>query len=113
MQSLVELEVTTYSLIAQYANVYRRGCLDISDLDEDKYIIFEQLVTTKMSLMYSAFTQYKNGLMDEYNSYLLDWGRIYLKQPGFLGVWNKMKDNWPMDFCETLDDVEQATKHDA
>ena len=34
-QAVLELEITTYALKAQYANVYRRGCANILDLDDD------------------------------------------------------------------------------
>ena len=35
IQAILELEITTYALRAQYANIYRRGCANILDLDDD------------------------------------------------------------------------------
>ena len=35
VQAILELEITTYALKAQHANVYRRGCANILDLDDD------------------------------------------------------------------------------
>jgi hypothetical protein len=54
-QALLELEITTFALKAQYANVYRRGCANILDLDDDERIVFEQVVSSEMSLFNSGF----------------------------------------------------------
>ena len=46
-QAILELEITTFALRAQYANVYRRGCANILDLDDDERVVFEQLVSSE------------------------------------------------------------------
>lgn len=56
-QAILELEITTYALKGQYASIYRRGCANILDLDDDERVIFEQVVSSEMSLFSSAFIQ--------------------------------------------------------
>ena len=111
-QSIVELEITTFALKAQYANVYRRGCANISDLDDDERIIFEQIVSSEMSLFSSTFIQIQNGLMDDNAAFDRDWKRFYLKQPGFQEMWSEIKTAYSNEFCQHLDDV-QKTVEDA
>ena len=109
-QALLELETTTYALKAQYANVYRRGCANILDLDDDERVVFEQVVSSEMSLFNSAFTQVQNGLMDDNASFDRDWKRFYLKQSGFQEVWSEIKTTYPNEFCQHLDDVQKTVE---
>ena len=108
VQAILELEITTYALKAQYANVYRRGCANILDLDDDERVVFEQIVASEMSLFNSAFTQVQNGLMDDDAAYDRDWIRFYLKQPGFQVIWSEIKTSYPNDFCQHLDDLQKT-----
>jgi hypothetical protein len=108
VQAILELEITTYALKAQYANVYRRGCANILDLDDDERIIFEQLVSAEMSLFNSAFIQVQNGLMDDDASFARDWIRFYLKQPGFQVIWSEIRSAYPNEFCQHLDDLQKT-----
>ena len=91
VQALMDLEISTYALKAQHASVYRRGCANISDLNEDERVIFEQVVSAEMSVFSSAFMQVQNGLMDDDDSFDRDWLRFYLKQPGFQEVWSEIR----------------------
>ena len=109
-QAILELEITTYALKAQYANVYRRGCANILDLDDDERVVFEQLVASEMSLFNSAFLQVQNGLMDDDASFDRDWIRFYIKQSGFKVIWSEIKTTYPNDFCQHLDDVEKTAE---
>ena len=109
-QALMELEITTYALRAQYANIYRRGCTNISGLDSDERVVFEQVVSAEMSLFSSAFIQIQNGLMDDDGSYDRDWVRFYLKQPGFQEMWSEIKVAYSREFCQHLDEVQQAAE---
>ena len=109
-QAILELEVTTYALKAQYANVYRRGCANILDLDDDEKVVFEQVVSSEMSLFNSAFIQEQNGLMDNDASFDRDWIRFYLKQSGFQVMWSEIKTAYPRDFCQHLDDVQKTVE---
>jgi len=104
------LEITTYALKAQYANVYRRGCVNILDLDDDERVIFEQIVASEMSLFNSAYLQVRNGLMDDDASFDRDWKRFYLKQPGFQVIWSEIRSSYPKEFCQHLDDVQKTVE---
>jgi len=108
IQAILELEITTYALKAQYANVYRRGCANILDLDDDERVIFEQVVASEMSLFNSAYLQVRNGLMDDDAAFDRDWKRFYLKQPGFQIIWSEIRSTYPKEFCQHLDDVQKA-----
>jgi hypothetical protein len=109
-QSILELEITTYALKAQYANVYRRGCADILDLDDDERVVFEQVVAAEMSLYNSAFIQVQNDLMDDDASFDRDWTRWYIKQPGFQVIWSEIKTAYPNDFRQHLDKVQKTVE---
>ena len=109
-QAIVELEVATFALKAQYANVYRRGCANILDLDDDERIVFEQVVASEMSLFSSVYIQVQNDLMDDKASFDRDWIRYYLKQPGFQEMWSEIKTTYPNEFCQHLDDVQKTVE---
>jgi len=110
VQAILELEITTYALKAQYANVYRRGCANILDLDDDERVIFEQVVSSEMSLFSSAYIQVQNGLMDDDAAFDRDWIRFYLKQPGFQEMWSEIKIAYSNDFRQHLDDVQKTVE---
>ena len=113
VQAILELETTTYALKAQYANVYRRGCSNILDLDDDERVIFEQVVSSEMSLFNSAFLQVQNDLMDDDASFDRDWIRFYLKQSGFQVIWSEIRTTYPNDFCQHLDNVQKTVERAA
>ncbi len=104
----MELEITTFALKAQYANVYRRGCANILDLDDDERVVFDQVVSYEIYLFNSAFTQVQNGLIDGAAAFDRDGKRFYLKQSGFQVIWSEIKTAYPKDFCQHLDDVEKT-----
>jgi len=110
IQALLELEITTFALKAQYANVYRRGCANILDIDDDERVVFEQVVSSEMSLFNSAFTQVQNGLIESNASFDRDWKRFYLKQSGFQVIWSEIKSAYPNEFCQHLDDVQKTVE---
>jgi len=110
VQAILELEITTCALKAQYANVYRRGCANILDLDDDERVIFEQVVSSEMSLFSSAYIQVQNGLMDDDAAFARDWIRFYLKQPGFQEMWSEIKIAYSSEFCQHLDDVQKTAE---
>jgi hypothetical protein len=109
-QSIVELEITTFALKAQYANVYRRGCANILDLDDDERVVFEQVVASEMSLFSTVFIQVQNGLMDDDATFDRDWIRFYLKQSGFQVIWSEIKTAYSNEFCQHLDDVQKTVE---
>ena len=109
-QAIVDIEIATFALKAQYANIYRRGCANVLDLDDDERIIFEQVVSSEMSLFSSVFIQVQNGLMDDDAAFDRDWIRFYLKQSGFQAIWSEIKTSYPNDFCQHLDDVQKTAE---
>ena len=102
-QLLMQLEISTFALIAQHASVYDRGLKSIDELNSEEQIVFEQLVSAVLSLMVSGFFQYKTGLMPSYDEYLSEWKEVYLNAPGFQSVWEKIRHTYPVDFGECLD----------
>ena len=108
--AIVELEISTFALKAQYANVYRRGCANILELDDDERVIFEQVVSSEMSLFSAAFIQVQNGLMDDNAAFDRDWLRFYLKQPGFQIMWSEIRTTYSNEFCEHLDDLQKTVE---
>lgn len=109
-QGLMDSEIAAYALKAQYANVYRRGCANILDLDDDERVIFEQIVSAEMSVFSSAFIQVQNGLMDDDSAFDRDWIRFYLKQPGFQDMWSEIKIAYSREFCQHLDDIQKTVE---
>ena len=109
-QAILELEITTYALKAQHANVYRRGCANILDLDDDERVVFEQLVSSEMSLFSSAYIQVQNGLMNDDAAFDRDWIRFYLKQPGFQEMWSEIKTTYSSEFRQHLDGVQKTVE---
>jgi hypothetical protein len=108
--SLLDLEVSTFALIAQHAGIYHRGCESIEDLRPEEKIVFEQLVSAVMTLMTSGFIQFQNDLLPDYDTYLSDWENMYLKRLGFQSMWHEIRHGYPNDFCQCLDQVERSVK---
>ena len=107
-QSLLDLEVSTFALIAQHAGIYHRGRESIEDLSPEEKIVFEQLVSAVKSLMVSAFIQFQNGLLASYDPFLSDWKNVFLNKPGFQSMWTEIRSGYPEDFCQCLDEVGKA-----
>lgn len=114
VQAILELEIQTNAFKAQYANIYRRGCANILDLDldldDDERVTFEQLVSAEMSLFGSACIQVQNGLMNDDDAFDRDWIRFYLKQPGFQEMWSEIKIAYSNEFRQHLDDVQKTAE---
>ena len=109
-QALMSQEITVFALLAQYANVFRRGCAGIEDLDADEVEIFEYLVSPVASQSYSAFVQYQRNLITEsvWAPYIVDWIN-YVEKPGFRLAWSKIRSIYPIEFSQCLDEAEKNT----
>ena len=101
---VISLEINTFALIAQHAGIYQRGCKNVDDFNPEETVVFEQLVSAVMSLMAAAFIQFQNGLMPDYDTYIADLENTYLNEPGFQSVWANLRQSYPKDFCEFLDE---------
>ena len=110
-QGLMSQEITVFALLAEYSNVFRRGCENIEDLDADESATFEFLVAAVLSQYYSAFVQYQRNLITEsvWTAYLADWLN-YNEKPGFRLAWSKLRSVYPIEFCQCLDDAEKNTE---
>ncbi len=110
-QSLMTAEMEVYALIAQHAGVYRRGCANLSDLDPDEAVVFEQLVLAVMSQLYGAFVQYQRNLIPEtvWLAYLREW-EISIGMPGLQEVWTQNKNSYPIQFRQCLTEYEILLK---
>jgi hypothetical protein len=108
-QALMTQEMALYALIAEHANVYRRGSERIDKLDADEYVVFENLVYAQMSQLYSAFVQFQRGLIPQsvWDAYIADWPD-YIVEIGFRQVWDKIKNGYPSEFQQCLNEITPA-----
>jgi hypothetical protein len=60
--------------------------------------------------MVSGFIQFQIGLLSDYDTYVADWEKVYLKKPGFQSAWTKLRHSYPEDFCRCLDEVGRSTE---
>jgi hypothetical protein len=95
----MDLEVAVFELLANNATLYLKGCSDPKALNEEEAFRYDKLVSAQMSLYYSAFVQYRGGLIPEemwlaYLSTLKD----YLTKPGFSLAWKATEGMYPKPF---------------
>jgi len=103
VQSLMSFEKDVFQMLANNADVYLRGCEDISKLSAGHKFQFERLVAVQMSLSYSAFVQHGQELIDDevwdaYENAL----RRYLGRPGFLTAWRSFETGYPKSFRDMI-----------
>jgi len=112
-QAMMSQEMAVYAFLAQYANIFGRGCAGIEDLDNDEADIFEYLVSAVASQSYSAFVQYQRNLIAEsvWVAYIADWNG-FVERPGFRLAWSKIRSVYPLEFCQCVDEAE-TTKNPA
>ena len=98
-QALMTQEMALYALVAEHANIYRRGGERIDQLDADEYVVYDNLVSAQMSQLYSAFVQFQRGLIPQsvWAAYTADWPD-YRAQTGFCHTWDSIKHAWPAEF---------------
>ena len=108
-QTLMSLEMSMYHLLAQHADLYKRGSADVADLTPDETNVFEFLVSAVMSQMYSAFAQYRRKLITPavWETYLTEWESDYLTHSGFQHQWELIEHAYPKDFRQSLDQVKK------
>ena len=104
VQSLMSMEKDVFGLLANHASMYLRGCDDISNLSAVEKFQFERLVAVQMSLSYSAFVQYGQGLIDDevWEAYA-NALKKYLSAEGFRASWKTMELQYPKSFREIAD----------
>lgn len=99
VQSLMNFEKDVFALIANNAQLYLRGCDDISGLSPAEALSFDRIVGSYMSLFYSAHVQYGQQLIDEevWEAYA-NALRANFARPGFQNCWRKMETSYPATF---------------
>lgn len=99
VQSLMTFEKDVFHLLANNAEIYLRGCNDITKLTASQKFQFEQLVKVQMSLTYSAFVQHGQELIDDevWEAYVAAL-QNYKSSPGFLASWQEFEVSYPKSF---------------
>jgi hypothetical protein len=108
-QALMTQEMALYALVAEHANIYRRGSESTEQLDADEYVVYTHLIAALMSQLYSAFVQFQRGLIPQstWDAYTADWPDN-IHQLGFRHAWDGMKHGYPEEFRQCLDEVTPA-----
>ena len=101
VQSLMSLEKDVFSLLANNAALCLRGNARASRLSPAEMFRYERLVALQMSMYYSAFVQYGQGLIDEevWEAYF-EALKTQLAKPGFRQTWKTMEKRYPRSFRE-------------
>ncbi len=103
VQSLMTLEKDIFSLIADHANVYRRGCDDFSDLDNDEAVQFTYIIAAEMSLVYNAYGQFQRNLIsaEDWEAYK-DGTLKRLAETGYGDAWALLEADYPKSFRDAF-----------
>jgi hypothetical protein len=98
-QTLMSQEIDVYSLTAQHAGIYRRGCENLAGLSSDDRVVFDHIMLAQMSQFYSGYVQFKRGLIPQqvWQAYRrsASWT---LDDSGFMESWEALKHTYPEDF---------------
>ena len=99
----MDLEVAVFDLLASNAPLYLKGCADSTTLSEQELFQFDKFVSAQMSLYYSAYVQYQEGLIGEamWQAYAATI-RDYLKKPGFVVIWRSTEALYPKEFIDLI-----------
>ena len=92
--------------VIQYADVFRRGCEDVTQLSETEQLQFDRILGAHFSLLFSAYTQLERGLIEDdvWQAYLNALSR-YAAYPSYRAVWRNMRDGYPEDMRLAIEDV--------
>lgn len=103
VQSLMSFEKDVFSLLANNSALYLRGCQDVSKLTAEERFHFDRLVGTQMSLYYSAFVQFHQGLIDDevWEAYF-NAIKVCFSAPGFRSSWDAMQLRYPTSFQKVV-----------
>jgi hypothetical protein len=106
-QSLMTLETEIFKLIADNANVYRRGCDDYFALDEDETVQFNYIVAAELSLVFSAHVQYQRNLISAEVWSAYQHGAVNrIKETGYGNAWQALAAEYPKSFRDILESPE-------
>ena len=99
VQSLMTYEHAVYALLIDHAADFLAGGTDRDGLSAEARFRFDRLVQAYMSLFYSAFKQYEQGLIDPdvwtaYRNSL----QAKMALPGFAASWHATSAAYPKPF---------------
>lgn len=103
VQSLMNFEKDVYAMIAADSGLYLKGCENPEELSPADALKFSRIISTQMSLFYSAFVQHGEGLIDDevWEAYA-NALRTYLKPAGYRATWQKMELHYPKSFRDMI-----------
>ena len=104
VQALMSLEREVFAMLASHAELFTRGRRNRSDLSEEDQFRFDMVVKSEMSLVYSAFVQFEQNLIDQevWDAYL-SAARAHIEHPGFAESWESFKFGYPKSFRDMMD----------
>lgn len=103
VQSLMSLEREVFTLLADNAELFITGCKDIASLSESDRFRFDRISSAQMSLIYSAYVQFENELIDEetWVAYV-NAAKRYMAHPGFRESWQSYSTGYPASFGQAI-----------
>jgi len=103
VQALMSFEKDVYALIANNAGLYLKGSAGIAKLTAPQKLAFERIVSAQMSLLYSAYVQFQQQLIDDevWEAYVNAINR-YMKNSGFRDSWKSFENSYPKSFRDMV-----------
>lgn len=103
VQSLMSFEKDVYALIVANAELYQKGSAGLSKLTSTQKLAFERIVSAQMSLIYSAYVQFQQHLIDDevWEAYF-NAIKKYMKAPGFRESWKSFELHYPKSFRDMI-----------
>ncbi|MBL9045853.1 MAG: hypothetical protein JNK34_00840 [Tabrizicola sp.] len=99
VHSLMNFEQAVYAILIDNAALFVKGSQDRDSLSADARFKFDMVVQSYMSLHYSAFKQFEQGLIDaEVWQAFANAMTGKLQKPGFAASWAAMQTNYPRTF---------------
>jgi hypothetical protein len=104
--TLMSQEIEVYALMAAHADVYQRGSTDLASLSKAERIVFNNLMFSQMSQIYSSWVQRKGGFIELPVWQAYENGALLtLAAPGFREAWEENKITYPVEFQKAVADL--------
>ncbi len=103
VQSLMNFEKDVFALIANNAELYLKGSAGLAKLKPAEKLKYQRIISVQMSLAYSAYVQFQNGLIDDevWEAYVNALNR-YMEAPGFRESWKSFEMHYPKSFRDLV-----------
>ena len=104
VQGLMSLERDVFTVLADNADLFTQGRRDRPGLSETDMFRFDKITGSYMSLVYSAFVQFQEDLIDDetWDAYV-NAVRAHKEHPGFAASWDVSKAGYPKSFRDLVD----------